>query len=31
MGLIVIIPVFILAIIFHKQIIEGHMADSLKG
>lgn len=31
MALIVIAPVFILAIIFQKQIIEGLMAGSLKG
>ena len=30
MALIVIAPVFILAIIFQKQIIEGLMAGSLK-
>lgn len=31
MGLIVILPVFILAMIFQKQIVEGLMAGSLKG
>jgi multiple sugar transport system permease protein/trehalose/maltose transport system permease protein len=31
MGLIVIAPVFILALIFQKQIVEGLMAGSLKG
>ena len=31
MALIVIAPVFILAIIFQKQIIEGLMVGSLKG
>lgn len=31
MGLIVIAPVFILTLIFQKQIVEGLMAGSLKG
>jgi len=31
MGLIVIAPVFILAMIFQKQIVEGLMAGALKG
>lgn len=31
MGLIVILPVFILTLIFQKQIVEGLMAGSLKG
>jgi len=31
MGLIVIAPVFILAMAFQKQIVEGLMAGALKG
>lgn len=31
MGLIIIVPVFILAIAFQKQIVEGLMAGALKG
>jgi multiple sugar transport system permease protein/trehalose/maltose transport system permease protein len=31
MGLVVILPVFILAMIFQKQIVEGLMAGALKG
>ena len=31
MGVVVIIPVFILAMVFQKQIVEGLMAGSLKG
>ena len=31
MGVIVIVPVFILAIVFQKQIVEGLMAGALKG
>ena len=31
MGVIVIVPVFLLAIIFQKQIVEGLMAGALKG
>jgi multiple sugar transport system permease protein len=31
MGLIVIVPVFILTLVFQKQIVEGLMAGSLKG
>lgn len=31
MGLIVILPVFLLTLIFQKQIVEGLMAGSLKG
>jgi multiple sugar transport system permease protein len=31
MGLIVITPMLILALIFQKQIVEGLMAGSLKG
>lgn len=31
MGLIVILPVFVITIIFQKQIVEGLMAGSLKG
>lgn len=31
MGLLVIVPTFILAMIFQKQIVEGLMAGSLKG
>jgi ABC-type glycerol-3-phosphate transport system permease component len=31
MGLIVILPVFVLTLIFQKQIVEGLMAGSLKG
>ena len=31
MGLIVILPMFILTIVFQKQIVEGLMAGSLKG
>ncbi len=31
MGLLVIIPVFVLAMVFQKQIVEGLMAGALKG
>jgi ABC-type glycerol-3-phosphate transport system permease component len=31
MGLVVIVPVFALAMIFQKQIVEGLMAGALKG
>jgi ABC-type glycerol-3-phosphate transport system permease component len=31
MGVVVILPVFILAMVFQKQIVEGLMAGSLKG
>jgi ABC-type glycerol-3-phosphate transport system permease component len=31
MGLIAIAPVFILALVFQKQIVEGLMAGALKG
>ena len=31
MGLIVTVPVFVLAMVFQKQIVEGLMAGALKG
>src|SRR6266700_291972 len=31
MGLVVIVPIFLLTLIFQKQIVEGLMAGSLKG
>jgi ABC-type glycerol-3-phosphate transport system permease component len=31
MGLIVIVPIFLLTLVFQKQIVEGLMAGSLKG